>query len=85
MRERVCVCVIQSFIHVCDRWQSGFSWFGEEQQCKRCNTWNDAKEKRPLQNHHRYDDDDRLGAHHDINRCTKCQRLGRDCSDIYRH
>ena len=59
-----------------NRWTSAYTWKGERQACRRCNTESAPKKMEKL--------DGRVGMGngkpHDSSRCSMCAQLGRDCS-----
>ena len=70
-------------------WSSAYAWrysdrrqpHFEKQGCRRCGAEAEPFEWRPRAT-------DKLGSRidgaHDVRRCGRCQKLGRDCSQIFR-
>ena len=57
-------------------WRSGWTWDGEQQQCRRCAEWVTAASLDSL------DEFDPASEMHDTIRCSKCQSMGIDCSTL---
>ncbi|CAG2117094.1 unnamed protein product, partial [Medioppia subpectinata] len=60
------------------KWESASCWLGFKQQCNCCGQWSEPSHMRPL----RASEYTVIGKHgiHVVDKCQKCQSLGRDCS-----
>jgi hypothetical protein len=83
--------VLSGGLHVCryfgtfqcscgNRWTSGYTWKGEMQACKRCNV-----ESLPVKKEMLTPGGGRgiSGRPHDAARCSRCRKLGYDCSGYF--
>ena len=63
-----------------NRWTSGYTWKGEMQACKSCNV-----ESLPVKKEKLLPGEGRgiSGGPHDSARCSRCRKLGYDCSVYY--
>jgi hypothetical protein len=59
------------------RWTSGYSWKGETQTCKNCETENIPTRQERLK---KVENQNRTNGPHDSSRCSLCQKLG-SCRD----
>eukprot|EP01113_Clastostelium_recurvatum_P022720 TRINITY_DN271_c0_g1_i1.p1 TRINITY_DN271_c0_g1~~TRINITY_DN271_c0_g1_i1.p1 ORF type:complete len:461 (+),score=107.32 TRINITY_DN271_c0_g1_i1:63-1385(+) len=59
-----------------NRWTSGWTWKGEKQSCKKCNTESLPWKKDKLQKL----ETSNIAGPHDSKRCGMCKKLGTDCS-----
>eukprot|EP00746_Dinoflagellata_sp_MGD_P136259 gnl/MRDRNA2_/MRDRNA2_70225_c0_seq1.p1 gnl/MRDRNA2_/MRDRNA2_70225_c0~~gnl/MRDRNA2_/MRDRNA2_70225_c0_seq1.p1 ORF type:complete len:444 (+),score=69.09 gnl/MRDRNA2_/MRDRNA2_70225_c0_seq1:160-1491(+) len=60
-----------------NEWTSAYTWRGEKQACRRCETESFPVKTEPLEKRLGMS---RINGAHDCERCSKCQTLGYDCS-----
>lgn len=63
-----------------NRWTSAYTWKGEKQACRKCEMESLPQRTDPLDGSGRSRVGNNINGAHDCSRCSKCRKLGTDCT-----